>query len=164
MDRIIGNFLLLLSWKLIRCIPLTICYHLYFLRISKIWNILHHRSVGEFRVKNATLFTCTLLIFVVVVLLFFPNTFPFMSHVLINYNKIWTSSSWVHRALKIVEHLQAGAVRATMLDSFATWFIHLTLSIWLNQPCFFDEACLSRKKFLKIIRLWWFFVYWFWLA
>ena len=28
------------------CVPLTISYHLYFLRISKVWSMLHHGSVG----------------------------------------------------------------------------------------------------------------------
>ena len=31
----------------LECIPLTISYHLYFLRISKVWKMLHHGSVGR---------------------------------------------------------------------------------------------------------------------
>ena len=39
---------------IIEYVPLTTSYHLYFLRISKVWRMLHHGSVGEFRVINAT--------------------------------------------------------------------------------------------------------------
>ena len=34
------------------CFPLTISYHLYFLRVSKVWSILHNRSVERFESKE----------------------------------------------------------------------------------------------------------------
>ena len=45
----------------IECVQLTIFYHQYFLRLSKIQRMLHHYGqVGEFRVKNASL--CLLIV------------------------------------------------------------------------------------------------------
>ena len=35
------------------CVPLTISYHLYFLHISKVWNMLHHGSVGWVQSKES---------------------------------------------------------------------------------------------------------------
>ena len=37
------------------CIPLAISDQLYFLRLSKVWSMLHHGSVGRVQIKNATL-------------------------------------------------------------------------------------------------------------
>ena len=37
------------------CVPLTTSYHLYFLRISKVWSMLHHLSVGASLELNITL-------------------------------------------------------------------------------------------------------------
>ena len=36
------------------CVPPTIPYHLYFLRISEVWSMFITGQWGEFRVKNAT--------------------------------------------------------------------------------------------------------------
>ena len=41
--------------RFIECVPLTVSYHLYFLRISKVSNMLRHGQCGEFKVENATL-------------------------------------------------------------------------------------------------------------
>ena len=57
------------------CVPLTVSYHLYFLCISKVWSMLHHRSWGEFRVKNATLCLYIILWY----FLFFIKKFVFLS-------------------------------------------------------------------------------------
>ena len=39
-----------------KSVPLTLSDQLYFLFISEVWSILHHRAVGgEFRIKNVTL-------------------------------------------------------------------------------------------------------------
>ena len=35
-----------------KCVPLTISYHLYFLRISEVWSILHHGSVRQSQGKE----------------------------------------------------------------------------------------------------------------
>ena len=34
------------------CVPLAISFHLYFLRISKVWSMLHHGSVGQVQSKE----------------------------------------------------------------------------------------------------------------
>ena len=51
----VEDFLLFSSpWE---CVPLAIFYHLSFLRISKVWSMVHHGSVGwvqKFRIKNAS--------------------------------------------------------------------------------------------------------------
>ena len=45
-----------------KCVPLTISFHLYFLRISKVWSMLHHGSVGQVQSKECYFkFTHTLL-------------------------------------------------------------------------------------------------------
>ena len=44
------------------CVPLTISYHLYFLRISKVWSMLYLGSVGRVQRKQyISLFTYTFL-------------------------------------------------------------------------------------------------------
>ena len=51
----VEDFLLFSSpWE---CVPLAIFYHLSFLRISKVWSMVHHGSFGwvqKFRIKNAS--------------------------------------------------------------------------------------------------------------
>ena len=45
----------------LECVPLTISYYLYFLRISKVWSMLYHGSVGPVQSKNSYfMFTYTL--------------------------------------------------------------------------------------------------------
>ena len=34
------------------CVPLTISFQLYFLRISKVWSMLHHGSMGQVQSKE----------------------------------------------------------------------------------------------------------------
>ena len=34
------------------CVPLTISFHLYFLRISRVWSMLHHGSMGQVQSKE----------------------------------------------------------------------------------------------------------------
>ena len=47
---------------LLECDPTIICHHPYFLRIFKIWNMLHHESVGRVQSKECYLmFTYTFL-------------------------------------------------------------------------------------------------------
>ena len=55
-----------------KCVPLTISYHLYFLCISKVSNMLHHRSMGRVhsKDKNAALYWYTY-IFTYIFLAFF---------------------------------------------------------------------------------------------
>ena len=51
----------------LECVPLKIFHHLYFLRISKVWNMLHHRSVGRVQIKECHfIFTYTFSHFFVV--------------------------------------------------------------------------------------------------
>ena len=46
------------------CIPVTISYHSYFLRISKVWGMLHHGSVGRVQSEECYfMFPCTFLAF-----------------------------------------------------------------------------------------------------
>ena len=40
---------------ILACIPLAISDQLYFLRLSEVWSMLHHGSVGRVQIKNATL-------------------------------------------------------------------------------------------------------------
>ena len=46
------SYRLFLHWNncIKECVPLTIFYHLHFLRISKVWSMLHYGSIG--RVQN----------------------------------------------------------------------------------------------------------------
>ena len=47
-----------------KCVPLTIYFHLYFLCISKVWSMLHHRSVGQVQIKECYfIFTYTFVTF-----------------------------------------------------------------------------------------------------
>ena len=39
----------------LECVPRTISYHLYFLRICKVWSMLHQGQWNEFRIKKAIL-------------------------------------------------------------------------------------------------------------
>ena len=51
---------LLLETEILEGVPLTISYHLYFLSIPKVSNMLHHVGQwGEFTVKNAILYSHT---------------------------------------------------------------------------------------------------------
>ena len=60
---------------LIECVSLTIFYHLIFLRISKVWGILHHGSVGRVQSKECYfMFSSTFLAFL---LLFFIKELVF---------------------------------------------------------------------------------------
>ena len=46
------------------CVALTISFHLYFLRISKVWSMLHDGSVGQVQSKECYfMLTCTFVIF-----------------------------------------------------------------------------------------------------
>ena len=46
------------------CVPLTISFHLYFLRTSKIWSMLHHGLVGQVQIKECYfIFTYTFVTF-----------------------------------------------------------------------------------------------------
>lgn len=55
------------------CFPPTISYHLYYLRISKVWSMLHHKSVGRVQGKQSiSQFTYTFLAFL---LLFYVKKF-----------------------------------------------------------------------------------------
>ena len=51
------------------CVLLTICFHLYCLRISKGWSMLHHRSVGQVQSKKC--YVMLIYTFVTFSLLFF---------------------------------------------------------------------------------------------
>ena len=62
------------------CVPLIICYHLYFLRVSKVWSMLHHGSVGRVQSKECYyvfmyFFGCFLLFFIKNLFLLFSFLF-----------------------------------------------------------------------------------------
>ena len=59
------------------CVPLTISYHLYFLRASKIWSMLHHGSMG--RVQNKECNSKSTYTFLGIFLLFFIKNVLFLS-------------------------------------------------------------------------------------
>ena len=66
---LILHYLMLNYFKIVlfKYVSLIISYQLYFFRISKVWNMLHHGSVDEFRVKNASLCLHTLLTFFIAI-------------------------------------------------------------------------------------------------
>ena len=44
----------------LECVPLIISDHLYFLRVSEVWSMFHHQSVGRFQSKRCyCMFTYT---------------------------------------------------------------------------------------------------------
>ena len=53
------------KYRVMDCVPLTISYNLYFLRILKSWNMLHHGSVGRVPSKECiNIFGILLLFFI----------------------------------------------------------------------------------------------------
>ena len=58
------------------CVPLTISYHLYFFRISKVWSMLHYASVGRVHSKECYLIiTYTFLAFFCLIFIKKKNVF-----------------------------------------------------------------------------------------
>ena len=83
-------------------VPLTISFHLYFLRISKVLSVLHHRSVGQVQSKKMLLYVylyfCGVFLlsfikkFVFIIFISFSDEVPnFRNKILINQSETGTA-------------------------------------------------------------------------